>query len=261
MKNINLFGICLVALVIYSCNNANQAEETNHKDTLTTKENLSDTLVAKLKVLPKTNYQLTAIEPIIAEYMAHLESATNQEEYYAVIIDENNNLILQIGHEGNVVDYSYDLNVYVENPTGAEAILEMTDVNKDGKSNELAIWFNQSDGTNGIESGFEFEQKWLMIFDTEKKEPMLHLIFSSHHSNYSAGPNANTLAEDYHAKMADDSEWDICSFSYQLLLKNGEIQLSEYYFQKEGMGECASEEYQAGTYAYNIISGEFQLKK
>lgn len=198
---------------------------------------------------------------IIEEMLATIQSESTPGQNLSVVMSEDQNLYLEIGYDKTGKEESWSINLDVLNAFGVYITLEFTDANHDDFKDELVIWWSESDGNNGISSGFETSQSGVIIFDVMQRTEILNFVFSSHYSTYSAGENADTDAPDYHAKMAEDSDWFICSYSHDIKLVDGEIHLSNYYSQTEGEGECLLLKYTEGVYVYNVGEEIYQLKK
>ena len=139
--------------------------------------------------------------------------------------------------------------------------MEWVDANRDDLKDELAIWWNTGDGNNGLLSGYEMERKGLIIFDVLNRTDLVNFVYYDYYSSYMEGPNADIDNEEYHAKMAEDSEWEVCSFSHEVIWKKGQIIISNPKQEVEGEGECLLTLVESGAYELDYTSNQFKLKK
>lgn len=247
--------------LLFACGNetANQSENTS-ADTTTQKTEVETNYATTLPV--GNGFQLRSQSYVISELIGSADSEYSGQLLTVILTDENE-LLLQIAEADQAPEEAevWDLGIEIQNPYNCTVNLELTDANKDGNKNELAVWWNEGDGNNGMESGYEMETSGLMIVDLTNKNEMLTLIYVGHYSSYNSGPNANTDDPDYHAKMAEDSEWEICSYSQKVELKNGDVIISETYSQVESQGECVLNLFEEGTYVYNTTEEKYILQK
>ncbi len=251
-------------MILVSCSGNAETNSNNENDTTSTTELIKrDTLtITEETELPVSEViELSDDTYVIEEMLATIQSESTPGQNLAVVMSEEQNLYLEIGYDKTGKEESWKINLDIMNAFGVDVTLEFTDANHDDFKDELVIWWSESDGNNGLQNGFETSQSGLIIFDVMQRTEILNLIYSSHYSTYSAGQNANTDAPDYHAKMADDSDWFICSYSHDIKMVDGEIHISNYYSQTEGEGECELKKYKEGIYTYNVGDEIYELKK
>lgn len=260
-----IFLIPSIPLIfLMSCSGNSETNSNSEKDSTTTSEIVStDTLVIveETELSSSEVIDLSDDIYIIEEILASIQSESTPGQNLSVVMSEDQNLYLEIGYDKTGKEESWIINLDILNAFGVTITLEFTDANRDDFKDELVIWWSESDGNNGLRSGFETSQSGIIIFDVMQRTEILNFVYSSHYASYSAGENANTDEPDYHAKMADDSEWDICSYSHDIKLVDGEIHVSNYYSQIDGEGECVLKKYAEGIYVYNVGEEIYQLKK
>jgi hypothetical protein len=260
-----LFYTSSIAMILLvSCSGNSETSSKNENDsTASTDLTSHDTLVVIEETeLPVSEViELSDDTYVIEEMLASIQSESSPGQNLAVVMSEDQNLYLEIGYDKTGKEESWIINLDIMNTFGMYVTLEFTDANHDDFKDELVIWWSETDGNNGISSGFENSQSGVIIFDVMQRTEILNFVFSSHYSTYSAGQNANTTEPDYHAKMAEDSDWFICSYSHDIKLVDGEIHLSNYYSQTEGEGECVLKKFAEGIYTYNVGEEIYQLKK
>lgn len=255
-------AICLSFLM--SCSGNSEKNSSTESDSIASTETIdadSSVTLAETELPCNPVIEISDDDYIIEEMLAYIESESNPGQNLSVVMSEDQNLYLEIGYDKTGKEEAWRIDLEIMNAFGVDITLEFTDANHDDFKDELVIWWSETDGNNGLQNGFETSQSGMIIFDVMQRTEILNFVYSSHYATYSAGENANTTEPDYHAKMAEDSDWFICSFSHDIKLLDGEIHLSNYYRQVEGMGECLLTEYTEGTYAYNVAEGFFQLKK
>ena len=234
------------------------------ESTVQTENNTADSLKNEVPVgetiLPNENcFTLAESNYEVSDELGSIKSTANSGQQLSVVISTDGDIYLEISYDGGPVEESWKIEKQIDNPFSFSVKLEYTDANHDDISDELVIWWNQTDGNNGIQSGYEYSNSGIIIFDVMQRNVMLNLDYENHYASYSAAQNANTDAEDYHAKMAEDSDWEICSFYIATKLQNGELILEDLEQQIDGMGECVISVYEMGTYRYNNVEQEFQL--
>lgn len=247
-----------MAIVITACGGSPDNSTPSNQDTNLVK---TEEVPGETK-LPRTDcISIANVEYEVDEKLAEIKSTANEGQILSIVMTTDEELFLEISYEDTGLDESWQIDVPLENRFGFEVKVEYTDANHDDIKDELVIWWNQSDGTNGMLDGFEASSSGIIIFDVMQRNVMLNFVYDNHNASYSAGKNANTNADDYHAKMAEDTEWEICSYFYTVQLVNGELILSDFERQIEGMGECLIMEYQSGTYRYNNVEQMYELVK
>lgn len=261
---IHSFSVLILGSLLAACSGNSETTTSNETESHTVN---SDSVISETEntltydVLPATEcIEITDDAYIIDNMLAHIQSESTPGQNLSVVMSEDENLYLEIGYDKTGLDESWKITLNIDSPFGLDVKLEFADVNQDDLKDELVIWWSKSDGNNGINSGYESAQSGVIIFDVMQRTEILNFIFSNEYSTYSAGENANTNDPDFHAKMADDTDWFICSYSHDVKLVDGEIQISNYYKQTEGIGECYLTEYAEGTYQFSISEGLFKLK-
>ncbi len=251
-------------LMLVSCSGNSETNSNSENDsTASTELTSQDTVVIteETKLPASEVIEISDDIYVIEEMLASIQSEANPGQNLAVVMSEDQNLYLEIGYDKTGKEESWRINLDIMNAFGMSVTLEFTDANHDDFKDELVIWWSESDGNNGLQNGFETSQSGLIIFDVMQRTEILNFVYSSHYSTYSAGQNANTDAPDYHAKMAEDSDWFICSYSHDIKLVDGEIHLANYYSQTDGEGECELKKYADGIYTFNVGAEIYQLKK
>lgn len=255
-------GLCLALL--NGCSGNSDIAPTNMGDSTVSNEiPTADTavLIEQTELPSSEVIELSNDAYVIEQMLASIQSESTPGQNLAVVMSEDQYLYLEIGYDKTGKAESWLIKLDVMNAFGLEVNLEFTDANHDDFKDELVIWWGESDGNNGLQSGFETSQSGIIIFDVMQRTEILNFVYSSHYSTYRAGENANTNEPDYHAKMADDSDWFICSYSHDVKLIDGEIHLSNYYSQTDGEGECELKKFAEGIYTYNVGEQIYQLKK
>jgi hypothetical protein len=95
--------------------------------------------------------------------------------------------------------------------------------------------------------------------DLNTGKDIVNFAFADHYLTYSAGENADTESEDFHAKMADDSDFQICDYSYQIQLIDGAIHLSNPLFENQKSEKCPAPEWKVGKYDFDFMTGKYAL--
>lgn len=122
---------------------------------------------------------------------------------------------------------------------------------------ELVITWNTMDGNNGFETGFEMEVSGLYIIDLEEVKLVQDLIYVNHQMSYSGNPTeADLKDEDYHAKKADSTDFEICSYSSKIKFELNKLIITDYYQQQEGKDKCELNDF-TGTYVFNEEKGTY----
>jgi len=258
-KNPILFAL---AFSFFSCGGSSENTDIS-KDTT----NVSpDTTAVKTELgpaetkLPNTNcFSIFSDTYEVEEKLAEIKSTYNSGQILTVVLTTDAELFLEISYEGKGLEESWQIDIPVEGRFGFEVKLEYTDANHDDVADELVIWWSQSDGINGMLEGFEASSSGIIIFDVIQRNVMLNFVYDNHYSNYTAGKNANTNSDDYHAKMAEDSDWTTCSFYYTAALTNGQLILSGFHNDVEGDSECVITTYQEGTYRFNTTDERYEI--
>jgi hypothetical protein len=254
----------ITLFLLASCSGNSETNLNSETDSTETLEitNADSVVIIEETELPTSEVIELSDDPyVIEEMLATIQSESTPGQNLSVVMSEDQNLYLEIGYDKTGKEESWIINLDIMNAFGVDVTVEFTDANHDDFKDELVIWWSESDGNNGLQNGFETSQSGLIIFDVMQRTEILNFVYSSHYSTYSAGQNANTDAPDYHAKMAEDSDWFICSYSHDIKLVDGEIHLSNYYSQTDGEGECELKKYADGIYTFNVGAEVYQLKK
>lgn len=262
MKPILVIPIIAVSFLISCSGNSETATKTEKDSTLSNTQSNSDSavVIAETELPCNPVIEISNDEYVIEEMLASIQSESTPGQNLSVVMSEDQNLYLEIGYDETGKEESWIINLNVSK-FGLEINLEFTDANQDDFKDELVIWWSDSDGNNGMQNGFESAEKGLIIFDVTQRTEILNFVYLDHYSTYSAGENAATDDPDYHAKMADDTDWIICSYSHDIKLEDGEIQISNYYSDLEGEDKCVLTKYADGIYRYNVVEEKYQLKK
>jgi hypothetical protein len=251
-------------IILVSCTGNSETNSNNETDTTSNVELIKadTTVITEETELPVSEViELSDDIYVIEEMLASVQSESTPGQNLSVVMSEDQTLYLEIGYDKTGKEESWKINLDFMNAFGMSVNLEFTDANHDEFKDELVIWWSETDGNNGISSGFEISKSGVIIFDVMQRTEILNFVFSDHYSTYSAGENANTTETDYHAKMAEDSDWFICSYSHDVKLVDGEIHVSNYYSQQEGEDECELKKYKEGIYTYNVGDEIYELKK
>ena len=138
--------------------------------------------------------------------------------------------------------------------------LAWTDANYDTAADELVIWWSTQDGTNGMLEGYEMEREGVLILNVNDGKDIVNFTYHDRYASYVAGKGVNTESEDFHAKMDDNSVWNICDYSYDVALKDGDLLVSGALTQVENMKDCHPAKYKEGKYEYNYENGLFETE-
>lgn len=257
-------SICLFfPFILFACGGNNAETSTENQDS--TQLN-SDTTGAEIAVLAETElpakngFTLYSEPYEVMEELATINSEYNKGQSISIVKTDQEEILMVVKFVNDSETESWYLGIDPVYGGMTSVRLEYMDANKDDVKDELVIWWEQYEGNNGMQSGYESENMGIVVIDVMNRNEMLNFVYSSHHASYSAGENANTAAPDYHAKMAEDSDWEICSFSHKLTLVNNDFQISDYYREVEGMGECVLRQFQDGTYSFNLTEEKFMLQ-
>jgi hypothetical protein len=196
----------------------------------------------------------------VAETLASIQSE-DKSETFNLVITTDAEVILERSSVQSTIDEAWEIILGDINEFGFEAKFQWMDADKDGENDELVILWNTMNGTSGMLEGYEMERQGIIVFDVQNRNELANFKFVESYLSYSAADDANTEDDDYHAKMADDSNWDICSFSHTVEVKNNQIHVSDPYFEHEGNSECYATIVNTGAYSFNSDLGIFELKK
>ena len=258
-----LFCIGLTFSII-SCGNKegdNVTDNAPNKELLTEDSKMdNDEVDDRRTSLPITSgMELITEEYVVSEILTEIQSTYDASQSLKIVMSDDEELILEISYSGASAEESYQLNIGDFNSYGTEIKLEFADVNQDGVSDELVIWWNTMNGNNGIIGGFEEERSGIMIFNVTQREVVLGFCYLDWYSSYESGVNADMDDENYHAKMDDNSIWEICSYTMDISLKDGLINLGPTQIESEGMDNCSPNTYLEGSYVFNLGTGFFEL--
>ncbi len=264
MRIINTFFIFSTGLFL-ACGGEEKIEnnEDNTNDTsneVLVEESIEEEFVEnRLTILPAPSMELFSGTYTVSETIAEIQSSYDDSQKLKVVLSEEEELFLEISFGDDPPEEMFKLEIGDMNPFNVFIDLKIADVNQDDVEDELVIWWETGDGRNGVEDGYETQRKGLIIFDIMQRIAMLDFCFEDSYRTYSAGDNADTEDENYHAKMAEDSYWETCSFSHNVTLSSGIISISASEVEKENSSDCSPVLYEAGEYEFNIGSGKFEL--
>ncbi len=257
--------VILVPAFIFACGGEQSSPAETSPETVQKEDSIvsEPDLIVSNELPAKNGFSILADEEeyTISEALSSINSEYNTGQKLSIVKTEDEELLLLIAYNNSEDTETWRLGIDVVYGGLTSVRMEYADINKDDLKDELVIWWEQYEGNNGMQSGYESEKKGLIIIDVMNRNEMLNFIYSSHYASYSAGADADVTDPDYHAKMADDSDWDICSYSHTVTLVNNEIQISEYYKESEGTGECVLQQYTDGTYVFNVGEEKFRLKQ
>jgi hypothetical protein len=143
-------------------------------------------------------------------------------------------------------EYNLQVKADLQNAIGAES-----------SANELVVTWNTMDGNNGFEDGHEMEINGLFIIDLEEVKLVQDFIYVDHQMSYSGNPTeADLKDEDYHAKKAESTDFEICSYSSKIKVILNKLIITDYYEQQEGKSKCELNDF-SGTYVFDKEKGTY----
>jgi hypothetical protein len=108
-----------------------------------------------------------------------------------------------------------------------------------------------------MEEGSEMELAGLFIIDLESTTMVQDVIYVNHELSYEGNPTEADLEdEDYHAKKAESTDFDICSYSHKVKVELNKLTFTDYYKQQEGTTPCELKDY-TGTYIFDSAKGDY----
>lgn len=115
---------------------------------------------------------------------------------------------------------------------------------------QLVIEWNTMDARNGSFEGYTMARGGILIVDVMEQKSFLNLITAHEYAYYIAGDDANLEEDDYHAKLAEDSEGESCRLMYDAILDGQHLTLSM--LSSDGDSEeCSVDEFPSGKYQFD----------
>lgn len=258
-------SLAAISSLLLACNSSTTAESNsenkNPADSAETEAPVAVEIEKRTTLPGHTGVEISDKTYVVEEIFGTVQSEYSKGQTLSVVLSEEQEFFLEIGYEKTGLEESWLIDLPVNNPYAFLATLEYTDANYDGIKDELVIWWSDGDGNNGINSGYEMQRQGVIIFDVMQRTEILNLVYVDNYLSYAAGENANTDDPEFHAKMAEDSEFTICSYSHDVSIVEGEVHISNFYSQSEGMDDCKLIEYVEGVYKYNVGEEVFKLKE
>jgi hypothetical protein len=197
----------------------------------------------------------------VEQVLAEIPSKVTGTSAIKLVATDGQQLVLERIGKNPTTYVAYVLDVEEFNAYTTTIKTEWIDANYDTDDDDLVIWYTTGNSNNGISGGYETERSGVMIINITDMTDYVHFVYNNQNRSYSEGPNANTEAEDYHAKMDENSIWDICSYSYDVQMKEGDLLVSKFEKEVEGSPKCKILQLEAGKYEYDILSGKYELNR
>lgn len=196
---------------------------------------------------------------VVSDVLTEDVSKLSGSSKVRLVTTEEQYILLEMLDANKKVTQVWNLDIGDFSAYGISATFEWIDANFDSYADELAIWWGTADGTNGMLEGYEMARDGILILDLNSGKDIVNFVFADHYLTYSAGENADTESEDFHAKMADDSDFQICDYSYQIQLIDGAIHLSNPLYENQNSEKCPAPEWKVGKYDFDFMTGKFAL--
>ncbi len=177
----------------------------------------------------------------VEQVLAEIPSKVTSTSAIKLVATDGQQLVLERIGKNPTTYVAYVLEVEEFNPFMTTIKTEWIDANYDTDDDDLVIWYTTGNSNNGISGGYETERSGVMIVNITDMTDYVHFVYNNQNRSYSEGPNANTEDENYHAKMDENSIWDICSYSYDVQMKEGgDILVSKFEKEIEGSSSNAN---------------------
>lgn len=252
-------GFLILGLI--SCSGSPELEQEDTVEITVDSSDVSNQELEGQSTIPNDkSFKLKEVSYEVAEKLASIQSE-DKSETFNLVITTDAEIILERSSVQSAVDESWEIILGDINEYGFEVKLQWMDADVDGLNDELVILWNTMNGNSGVLEGYEMERQGIIIYDVQNRNELANFKYVESYLSYSAAEDAKTEDDEYHAKMADDSKWDICSFSHSVEVKNNQIYVSEPYFEHEGNGECYPIIVNQGAYSFNSNLGIFELKE
>ncbi|MEY3444031.1 MAG: hypothetical protein RLZZ519_2312 [Bacteroidota bacterium] len=194
----------------------------------------------------------------VEQVLAEIPSKVTGTSAIKLVATDGQQLVLERIGKNPTTYVAYVLEVEEFNAYTTTIKMEWIDANYDTDDDDLVIWYTTGNANNGISGGFETERSGVMIINITEMKDYVHFVYNNQNRSYLEGPNANTEAEDYHAKMDENSIWETCSYSYEVQMKEGDLFVSKFEKEVEGSSACKILQVEAGKYEYDIFTGMYE---
>ncbi|HEX2898703.1 MAG TPA: hypothetical protein VHS96_03180 [Bacteroidia bacterium] len=197
----------------------------------------------------------------VEEVVAEIPSKVTGTSMIKLVATDGQELVLERIGKNPTTYVAYTLDIGEFNVYNTTVKMEWIDANYDTDDDDLVIWWSTGNANNGISGGYETERSGVMVINITEMKDFVNFVYVDQNRSYSEGPNADTEAEDYHAKMDENSIWETCSYSYDVQLKDGDLFVSKFEKEVEGSSQCKILQLEAGKYEYDILSGKYELNR
>lgn len=224
----------------------NEAEKENPSDKEATKNMTSGAALPMAKDFKASNDAFD-----VEEEMAKIDHKIDGVGKVRVVLTEEHDMVLDVMKEGGSTSDSYVLDIGEFNSFGTVVKLEWLDE----KAGDLLIMWETSDGNNGMYSGYEMERRGVMHVNILTGMNHLDLVYLDHYASYEGSENPEGDPDDYHAKIDENSTWEICRWEYKMSRNGKSITLMLGFTQQEAMDDCVLGGIEDGTYTYQKGKG------
>ena len=251
-------AICFSGLILMACTQKSEvSEKASENPKLLSSDTVQSKSVEKEELISldqtqwkdikasayKTTEELTSIDFNVGDLVGAKVWLTTEQQIVIDFIDENG---LFTGAK------ILPLPTEILNEFNTSVKSEMKNVIGDESSaKELILTWSTGDGNSGFASGYEIEVAGVFIIDLVENKLVQDFIYEDHFLSYQADPSEEDMNNpEYHGKMDEDAELEICSYASKFELGLNTLKIEKTFFDQEGKETCDAKDI-SGEYTFD----------
>lgn len=174
----------------------------------------------------------------------------------AMYVSSNGYLVIGLNNSSEQKKYKLEIGDFNDTYLEVKPVFHDFDPST-GNGNELVLNWMTSDGTNGMEDGFEMERRGIVVMNLQDGSSYLNLCYYDEYSTYSVSENFDSNTSDVHGKMAEDTEWERCALNTQFAYLDGKMHVTRS--EIDSVGKCDLTPIEIGAYTFDEKLKKFVL--